>query len=300
MRAVAKSVLVLLACLISVELHADVVAGWDVDGVDVGDGVGIVTNLPPYSFVVSTSEVDQVTATLSLGAGVSPSTSAGKYGFKIAGDDQTNSLAGAIAMEHYMEFSLTVAEGYELNLSSIEIIGEGTSTACSNVVLMSSVDGFVAGKEMATVFPANVNYSLDTKKGAFGDAVDLSAKKYQHLTGSVAFRIYGWNSAAGSGSIRIRNLKGMDLVVNGTVAPVSTTGEGEPQVSIHHSNGRANVAVLFGDSSVTNCCLQYCSQLTDSAGWSVIAGPFSQSTNLFFDADESCGFYRLVSGTGEG
>lgn len=289
----------LIMSFLSIHAHSAVLAGWDVNGVDVKEGTGISTNIPPYLFSATTSAVEHVQASLTLGNGVSPSTTEGKYGFKIAADDQADSLADAIAMNHYLEFSITVEKGYELNLSSIEMVGEGTPTGCSNVVLMTSVDGFYAGKEIGSVYPANVNFSLDTKKGAFGDATDLSAKKYQHLRGTVAFRIYGWNSSAGSGALRIRNLTGLDLIINGEVAVASAEGE-KPGISIRHANGGADVSVLFGDSSATDCCLQYTPQLSGSNEWVRVAGPFSHSTNLFFETSESSGFYRIASEVGEG
>lgn len=299
MRKVSLLACCLVMCSLSLQGHAAVLAGWDVDGADVKDGTGISTNIPPYAFSATTSAVEHVQSVLTLGAGVAPSTRAGTYGFKIAADDQTNSLAGAVAMEHYLEFSITVDQGYELNLSSIEMIGEGTSTGCSNVVLMSSVDGFSVGKEMGSVYPANVSYSLDTKKGAFGEATDLSANKYQHLRGTVSFRVYGWNSAAGSGAIRIRNLLGLDLVIHGEVAIAPVTEE-KPRILISHANGGADVSVLFGGASETNCCLQYSPQLSNSNEWIMVAGPFLHSTNLFVETNEDSGFYRVISEVGGG
>ena len=35
---------------------AEVVVGWDVHGVDVGDGTGLATNVAPYAFAATTSE----------------------------------------------------------------------------------------------------------------------------------------------------------------------------------------------------------------------------------------------------
>ncbi|MBN2683848.1 MAG: hypothetical protein JXR40_01080, partial [Pontiellaceae bacterium] len=124
-------------------------------------------------------------------------------------------------------------------------------------------------------------------------------KKYQHLRGTVAFRIYGWNSAAGSGAIRIRNLTGLDLIINGEVAVASAEGE-KPGISIRHANGGTDVSLLLGDASLMNCCLQFTPQLSGSSEWVRIAGPFSHSTNLFFETNGSSGFYRVISEEGGG
>lgn len=201
--------------------QAGIVAGWNVEGVELDVGTGLDASGAPYAFSATTSETSQVAAKLILGDGVNPSTTANQYGFKIAGDDETNSLAGAVASNHYMEFSLTVASGYELNLDSIDMKGEATASGCSNVVLMTSIDGFIAGQEIASAYSANEGTGgFDTDSSGFGAPIDLSAAKYQDLTGSLSFRLYGWDSTSGSGATYIRNLSGDDLVINGTVEAV--------------------------------------------------------------------------------
>ncbi len=293
MKRLALAVGIVLVGFGSVKAHAAVVAGWDVAGVDVKDGSGIETNVAPFTFYATTSETGRVTARLELGSGVNPSTATNMYGFKISGGEGTNSLAGAIAKNHYMEFSITVDEGYELNLGSIEMNGEATGDGCTNVVLMASIDGFVAGNEIVAAHPANETGGFDTDANGFGGPIDLTASKYQGLTGTVAFRIYGWNSASGIGETRIRSLVGDDLVVFGEL--VLLAGGGTPTLSLVLATGSASVSAVFDGASPTNYVLQYCGDLTDSNGWNTITTSFASNAMWQVETTNRAGFYRAVA-----
>lgn len=273
-------------------VRAAVVAGWDVIGVELDVGAGLDAPGAPYLFSATTSETAGVSAQLTLGDGVNPSTSVDQYGFKIAGGDETNSLAGAIASNHYMEFSLTIAGGYELNLDSIEIKGEASGTGCSNVVLMASIDGFTAGQEIASAFPANEGTGgFDTDSSGFGAPIDLGAAKYQNLTGTVSFRLYGWDSTSGSGSTYIRDLADEDLIVNGTTVELS--GGIVPELSIDVSNGEVSVSAVFDGASSTNFVLQSCNDLA-SNDWNTVSAPFTTNAIWDIEATNSLGFYRAI------
>ena len=268
-----------------------VLAGWDVEGMDVASGVGILTNVPPYAFSATTSEVSCVDAFLLLGDGVNPSTSADVYGFKISTEDQTNSLKGAIAAHHYIEFSLSVDDGYLLNLHSIEMVGEGTAGSCSNVVLMSSVGGFELGQEMASATAANQRGGFDTDSSGFGGPIDLSAEQFQNLGGCVTFRLYGWGSSSGNSTTRIRNLTGDDLVVYGEVVPAVSSGF--PCLIVSPSCNGTCVSADFDPGEIGGYMLQRTSDLSASNGWENVSGPFYGTTNVMIDTSGSVGFYRL-------
>ena len=288
-----KGVFVFGVLAVACGVRAGVVAGWDVSGVELDVGAGLDAPGAPYFFSATTSEVGRVSTQLTLGDGVSPSTAQNQYGFKIAGSTQTNSLAGAIEGNHYLQFSLTVDGGYELNLESIEINGEASGTGCSNVVLTTSIDGFTAGQEVASVFPANKTGGFDTDSSGFGVPIDLSATKYQNLTGTVVFRLYGWNSTSGSGSTYIRNLSGDDLVVNGTVIELSSAGV--LILSLATSNGTSTVSAAFNGVASTNYVFQYRSALTDSNGWNTVSAPFITNTTWEIETTNSTGFYRAIA-----
>ncbi len=274
------------------QVSAEVVAGWDLDGVDLDDGIGVESNVPPYTLSSTTSDVTQVDAQLMLGSGVNPSTTAGQYGFKISSADQTNSLAGAIAAEHYIECALSIDSGYRLNLESIELLGQSSSGGSSNVVLMTSIDGFAAGNEIASAYPANETGGFDTDASGFGMPIDLSAVQYQNLTGSVSFRLYGWNSTSGSSPTYIRNLTGLDLVVYGSVEALS--GNQSPALSIIPANGMAMVTALIEGGTSNYYVLQSVDRLSASNGWSSISAPFASSTNWMFQMTNNTVFYRVI------
>ena len=200
----------------SQNLNADLIAAWDVNGIDVNDGIGVGAS-PSYSFN-STSSATNASGVLTLGD-VNPSTTASRYGFKISGANTQTDLAGAIANNHYLQFTINIDSGYILNLNNIEINGESTPTGADDIVVMSSVDGFTAGNEIASLTGRNNagTGDWDTDGSGFGAPIDVSGSQYQGLTGSVSFRVYGYNTGSGAGSTYIRGLSGNDLVVDGTL-----------------------------------------------------------------------------------
>jgi len=206
----------LFVLLFPVMGHADVLAAWEMTGVDVDNDFSAATS---YAFG-ATSGSAHLQSVMTLGSGVNPSTLANQYGFKISSTEAMSSLIGAIAENHYFEISLEILDGYELNLLSLEMKGQSSGLGCTNVVLMSSLDGFDAGDEIASAFPANQTGGFDTDSSGFGEPINLSASQYQSLTGIISFRVYGWNSESGSSSTYIRNLTGDDLVVHGTLQSI--------------------------------------------------------------------------------
>ena len=201
--------------------NADAIVGWEITGVDVNDGIG-ASSSAPYTFSATTVLNANVSGELTLGAGVNPTTTATQYGFKISSANAQTTLAGAISNNHYLQFSVTVASGFLLNLSSIDLVGDASSTGSDNVAFFTSIDGFTAGDEIASAASvAGITGGLDSDGSGFG-ALDLSAGAYQGLSGTVDFRIYGYNSStsSGAGTTKIRNLSNDDLVVNGTLVAV--------------------------------------------------------------------------------
>ena len=213
--------LVLLSCCSTVS--AAVVAGWDVNGLDVE---ATLSSTDSYAFDAGTQAANVSQARLTLGD-VNPSTTAGRYGFKISTSDTNNSLADAVTDNHFLEFSVTIANGFQLDLESLDFVGDTTPTGADDVAVFTSIDGFNAGSEIASLSGRQaVNTgALDTDSSGFGNVIDLSASQYQGLTGTVSFRIYGFNTGSGSGSTFIRSLGGDDLIVNGAI---SATAVPEP------------------------------------------------------------------------
>lgn len=209
---------VLLSCTTTAQ--SAIIAAWDVDGVDVADGTLIDTGVSPYTFSATTELNAFVNGELSLGSGVTPSTTGNRYGFKVSGANTQTTLAGAIAEEHYFQFAITVDSGFALNLTSIDLDAQSTSTGSDDGAFFTSIAGFSAGNEIAAVTGVSGNTGgFDSDASGFG-AIDLSAAAYQNLTGTVTFRVYGYNTTSGAGATYIRNLTGNDLVVNGALVAV--------------------------------------------------------------------------------
>ena len=124
-----KKLVIAVAMVAGCSVQGALVAGWDVAGVDLGGGIGVETNASPFTFYATTGETARVTARLVLGAGVNPTTPAGQYGFKISQATQTNSLAGAVALEHYMEISIAVDAGHA-HLRGVEAQSSVRSAPC--------------------------------------------------------------------------------------------------------------------------------------------------------------------------
>ena len=288
-----KQLMAVFISSLAIVARGEVVAGWDVAGVDLDGGIGVESNIPPYTFFSTTSETGRVVAKLTLGDGVNPSTSTNEYGFKVSASDSTNSLAGAIAGNHYIEFSVEIAEGCSLDLQSLEIKGQSSDKGCSNIVLMTSIDGFVSGQEIGTAFPANKTGGFDTDGSGFGAPIDLSDARYQGLEGTVVFRLYGWNSTSGSSATYIRNLTGDDLVVNGMVHGMADNSR--PVLSIVPSLGATTVSATFDGVAPTNYVLQHSVDLADSNGWITISGLFSSNSEWQVEETNSCGYYRAVA-----
>ncbi|MGB0373227.1 MAG: hypothetical protein ACPGN3_18000 [Opitutales bacterium] len=143
-------------------------ASWDLSGVDVADLPGG----SPYALDAGSLGTDIDSAFLSLSSSVNPSTSAGQYGFKVSGVDETTDLAGAIAAGHYIEFSITPEAGYSIDFTSIDFLGESTGTGADGVAFFSSIEGFGVDDVIDSVAGIqDVTGGFDTDSSGFGDLI---------------------------------------------------------------------------------------------------------------------------------
>lgn len=214
-----KKIIFLLIMIGAGFASADVVVSWDVNGIDVADGTGIDEAVSPYAFTSSSAVTGIADAKLQLSSALNPSTSASQYGGKVSTTEA--SLAAAIAAGHYIEISISVASGYELSLSSIEMSGQTSGTGWTDAAFMSAIAGYTDGNELDSVTGiAGITGGLDTDSSGWGAPIDLSGAAYQNLTGTTTFRIYGWGATSGSGVSYIRDLSGDDFVINGSVSAV--------------------------------------------------------------------------------
>jgi hypothetical protein len=196
-----KATLLLLALCFTTRAFAQL-ASWEVSGVNAS-----ATN--PFAANSLGSSVSA--ASLSLGAGVSASSSADTFGG--SGFDQV-SLSAAITNADYISFSITPTNGFSLGLSSISFnTGVATAVTNFNVALLSSATGFTSSDTLYT-------YSFSTSGASAQNANLTSFVALQNATTALEFRLYGFRDTAGTSTFRVRNLSGSDLVISGTASAI--------------------------------------------------------------------------------
>ncbi|TWT65276.1 hypothetical protein [Allorhodopirellula solitaria] len=210
--------LVLSICCVSAADGA-IIASWDFDGIDMNTGGGIDESTSPFSFTAPTT-APHVSGVLRIGSSLNPSTAGSRYGFKVLVGDSQTSLAGAINAGHFIDFTVTAAQGFQMNLDSLAFVGQTTANGSNSAAVLTSISGFNDGDQIASVDNiAGVTGGLDTDASGFGP-ISLSMPEFQNLTGPISFRIYGFGTTTGAGDTYLRNLVGDDLVVNGSVVAV--------------------------------------------------------------------------------
>lgn len=167
---------------------------------------------PNGASIAATNVIANVSGiSLTRGAGLAQATGGT---FNSNGWDGPVDLAGAIAANHYLEFGVTVAPGFSLNLSDVEIRYDRSSTGPSLASILLSTDGtFGAGN---TIFSdASVN---EAGEDNFFAAVNNG------LTGNVVFRLYAWGATGSTGTFDIETIDFANggtygIRLNGTVVP---------------------------------------------------------------------------------
>jgi hypothetical protein len=202
--------------------RAAVLVSWDVDGVELdGDPSGIDDSpaSSPYTFS-GTLGTNIGGGELTLSSTVNGSTASGQYGFKVSAGNEESTLSGAITAEHFIQFTVTAANGFLMNLSNIGMKGQSSATGADDVAVLSNIGGFVDTQVLDSVSSiAGFTGGFDTDASGFGGPIDLSGSEFQGIS-SATFRIYGFNTSSGSGITYVRSLSGNDLVINGTTVVI--------------------------------------------------------------------------------
>jgi len=200
--AAAKTLLLTALLLGTVSLACAQLASWEVTGVNAGS---------THPFSATTLNNSVMSANLTLGSGVSASSSGDTFGG--SNFDQT-SLSSAITGGDYISFTITPRIGHNINISSITL-NSGVVTAVTNFngSLLSSATGFTSSDSL-------LSYSFSIA-GAAAQSVTLSGiTGLQNVTAGIEFRLYGFRDTTGTSTFRIRNLSGADLVINGTASAI--------------------------------------------------------------------------------
>lgn len=201
--------------------NADILAAWDVEGVDLDSeedtGIDDTPADEDYTYTAGTMATNIADAKLTLG-NVNRSTTQDQYGFKISSDDETTSLSDAINANHYFQFNIEVDDGYLLDLNEVGILGESTGTGADDIALLAKVKGFDESSEL---------YTASEVSGTDWDFTkDLSVDNdFQNQRETISFRLYGWDTSSGHGVTRIYNDDDVnDLQIKGTVTAVPEPG----------------------------------------------------------------------------
>jgi hypothetical protein len=135
------------------------------------------------------------------------------YGFQVLRAAVTNTAtpdeASAVAGGTYWSFTVTPNAGFAMSFSHLDFsVARGGAATPRTWYLYSSIDGFTTGSSLGS---ADVTTQRPTLSPA---TVDLSAARFQGLTGPVEYRMY--ISTPGTG----QSLEFSNVTLNGTVAPV--------------------------------------------------------------------------------
>jgi hypothetical protein len=137
-------------------------------------------------------------------AGASRSDGFSSNGFSTS----TTDFAGALSDGDFYSFSVAPSSGFMMNLSSLDLNFDTSSTAPHNWGLFSSVDGFSSSIDTFTASDSGASHNLD-----------LSDSSFNTLTSSVEFRIVGHGASSGGGTAAFIG-SGSDIVLNGVTSAI--------------------------------------------------------------------------------
>ncbi|UGS20584.1 YDG domain-containing protein [Flavobacterium cyclinae] len=226
----------------------DVFAAWQF-GVPASSGNEV-------NYTSTTNDARLTSATLSRGAGVSP-TSLGRA-FASNGWN-SSSKSEALDSNEYYEFSFTPTSGYAMSLNTLDVtLRRSSNTAPNSYIWMYSIDG-IDFNEIGT----EINYT-STADGAVQPQIDLSVvEALQNLPAGtlLTFRLYAWGATSSTATFSIGRYGSNDatnsLVVTGFVnqlpAPTITSSlsaSGTVGQSFNYSTMASNVPSSYNASGL--------------------------------------------------
>ena len=183
--------------------------------------------------------------------------------------------AGAVDLGKYVSFTITPQSGYQLNLTSISLSTQRSSTGPQ----AASIGIYIGGVLQGTI---GGNYAPPTSLAAtswnFNDITTTQA---------VEFRLYGYSAGATGGTLRFDNvaISGTSTlagpVTNNSVIAVSTNTVSFGRVMLNSSNPTDNVTINKTGSSTTTYTVAAGGQATVSGnGTSFAAGAANDSISV--------------------
>lgn len=192
--------------------------------------------------------------------------------------------ANAIDLADYFEFTLTPANNFEIDFTSIVYTGQASGTGPTQLAFRSSVDGFTTNVGTPTVG---------------GTTIPLSGSQFQDIAGSITFRLYGFNAGAAGGTFSVN-----DFTFNGVVSSTA--------LSVDLLSFSANTTGRITQLSWTTSCasatksfaVEHSSDgqsFTEAGRVDATVGECNNTTRAYkFEAPASNGLYRLAMHDGSG
>lgn len=248
------------------------------------------TNGNVTEFVYNGTDIPGVTIGSLKKVGVTTSSSSGNFrGTAWPLDPVVGTLTGVIDTSKYFEFTLTAVEGASFDMSSFTFGIGRSATGPRQWEWRSSVDGFTVAVTNYTTLNASLSEvngvitNPDVNSGWNGNVLDLAQSRYAALT-SVTFRLYGYNSEAGTGSGGLQGPFSFSVVV--------TAPEGSPTVSITTAatnvpfettsidiSGTANESTV-GELSWTNSLTGNAGSIAAATNWTISAVALDIGANI--------------------
>lgn len=239
----------------------------------------------------------QVVATglTSTGIGRGPGLSAVNASNVFSANNWITTSSLNLGANDYFEFTLTVTPGYVLNLDGFTYTGQRNNNGPRAFSFRSSLDSY--GSAIGTDFTT-------TSTAAQNRTVGLTAAAYQGLTGTVTFRLYGYNAGNNGGQFSINDFSFqgeliLQAPVLSNVAPLSVCSNATSVLTLTGTNLLQVSSVTVGAASasiLTQTATSLTVQITPGVGGLVTvtnaAGSSSQgvvvveqAVTYFFDED---------------
>lgn len=193
-------------------------------------GTVALTNLPAHALTLGTYNFDTNTGAPSgvdsnltfsnfTATGLTAVTGGAVPGFStgVAGSaiNYSNWATGAIdPNSKYYSFTVTPSSGTQISLNSLVFAAQRSTQGPQTIEIRSSVDNYAASLTFTAPIPPGTAAIANPSFTSY--TVSLASPSLQNLTSDVTFRIYGYNTGATGGTLRLDN-----VVLDGTMQPVA-------------------------------------------------------------------------------
>ena len=146
-------------------------------------------------FAADSQPANGVVSAMRRGSGVNPSSGSGAF------SSRSWSTNSAIDLTDYYRFSITPSNGYQLDLTSLELDERRSGTGIRQWSVRSNLDNFDSDLSPSP-FSVPDNTATRTEQ-----RISLNVNDFSRLRTEVEFRIYGYQAERSTGTWRIDNVK---------------------------------------------------------------------------------------------